>query len=398
MVIKSKAKDVKEKKVSIKPSSPPIVNFLLENYRVLGQITGGLVAVILAYIIWNSSKVAMKNLVNVDNDALSTVLLGKTPYVFFCQRGGKLEGIPTVLSELHGVLGSKVGFAIVNCSQILPSGKSMFERFKLKKEWRPTVFVTSPWSKPMQVLPTSFKDLATLRKSVETVITPKAPDVDNDKQLTKHCSKNSDSETCIVIMRGKRYTKEHAQMEEKLLLTYPYVPVASIKAQNKRLSFEDSLELPFDQFAMTLHALRNGTHYLSMVYPLSSDNIHTFVSNAISTSLDKYFTEKGQVIKLVKPATSAFKKRMPPQMPPNNNNNNDQPPQPEAAADSASEASKKKTEPELSPEEEEARRLQRERQRRDAMDKEQQEYLFQEGGGAGSTVQTEDVQEDVIEL
>mmetsp|Transcript_24967 Transcript_24967/g.25183 ORF Transcript_24967/g.25183 Transcript_24967/m.25183 type:complete len:397 (-) Transcript_24967:82-1272(-) len=396
-MVKSIPKERKQPKIT----SPPVIKFISNNLKLIVQFGVAVIGVMLSYLIWKSSFSGMRNLVNANSDELSAAFLGKMPYVFFCSRAGRQEGMPTVLSDLHGALGSKVGFAVVNCSQTLPSGKNMYQRFKLKKEWRPTVFITSPWSKPVQMLPASFKDLPTLRKAVDAVVTAKATEIEKDSQLTKLCAKAAGTHPCVVIVKGKKYSKDHAVMEENLVTRYPDIPVLSIKGYNKRLSFEDSSESPHDQFAMKLYAIRNNTHYLAMVFPLSTDNINTFVDRAIESPLQNYFTDNIP-IKLAKPSSSQFKQRLPPQMPKAE-------PQPEPkthkekskkSAQDPAENAKKEAEPELTPEqkrEEELKRQQRERERREEMERQQQEYLFQEEE-LGSRESADDSEEELIEL
>ena len=48
----------------------------------------------------------------------------------------------------------------------------------------------------------------------------------------------------------------------------------------KAAELEDAESLP-DSFAMKIHALRNGTHHMSMVNPVTWDYLSTFVSHAV---------------------------------------------------------------------------------------------------------------------
>jgi hypothetical protein len=69
-----------------------------------------------------------------------------------------------------------INFAVLDCNQVLPSSnKTIYDRFKLKKEYRPVFFVTAPWLlKPVQAEPTQMKDVQTFKKFVEnTVLFPK---------------------------------------------------------------------------------------------------------------------------------------------------------------------------------------------------------------------------------
>jgi hypothetical protein len=213
-----------------------------------------------------------------------------------------------------------MGFALVNCSQVLPSGKNLWDRLKLKQEIKPTIFETAPWTKPTQVIRKELKDVASLKKFVENTMAPKGVEVITDKDLMKHCgfsapnkSANADvngrGETCFVFVKGSKYSKFNSDLEERIVRANPKLKIATIDAVKKRLSFEDPQILPASMFEMKVHALRNGTHYMSMVNPLTWDYVTTFMSQAQSTPSYSYSGDYRQPVKLIKTGSSAFKSR-----------------------------------------------------------------------------------------
>ena len=411
----------KDKKRVIQ-KTPTIVSFLLGNYAKIAQVVGCIVAVIFAYVLYRSSTSAVQNLINANDETLKTAFFGKLPHLFYCNRGAKDEGIPPVFSELHSFMGSKMGFSVLNCSQVLRSGKTIWQRFKLKKEWRPSVFATAPWlkSKAIQVLPTSLNDLASMKKFVETSLAPRGTEVNNDKQLVKLCNFSSDSvpsstaTTCLIIIKGNRFTKEHAQLEAQLVLAHPDVPIASVDAKKRRLSFEDTIELPADQFAMKIHALRDSVYYLSMVYPISAENIKSFVDHALSTTTSTYFGDKSTSVRLVKPAVPSFKSRggtTNPKYPEEQNSKQSNDPkkssktQSERKTESSSTnagnsgtSSESSNSGSNSAEEDQVRRQQRESEIRENMERKRKEYLYDDNNEVDGHEAESDDEEDVIEL
>lgn len=388
MVSKSKAN--KEILKASKPAPSKFVRIALENQSRIIQVAAALVSVILGVIIYRGSSGGVQNLENASNEVLSAAFFSKTPYMFFCNRGGanNFEGIPTAMSDLHSIDGSKLGFAVLNCSQVLPSGKTIWNRFGIKKDWKPTVFATTPWSKAIQVPPIDLKDVASLRRFVETSLSPQSTAIINEKHFTKHCAK---APTCFVIVKGIKYSKDDAAIEEKLVLAYPSLPIGSLIGITKRLSFEDVSNLPADQFSMKVHALRNGTHYLSMTYPTSWENVRSFVEYALKAPLSKYFSDEGLPVKLITP-TLSFKKRGPPPPPSGSE-------QSEGSGKKSKDKFSKKAEEvdeTLDPVEAEARSRQRERERREEMERQRRENVFQEGESDGR--HGDDDEEEVIEL
>ena len=294
------------------------LGFVVQNYRVILQVLVAVVAVVFTHTIWKQSSSGVQNLINASDATLKSVLLGDKPFLFYCHRGGKNEIPPVVFSQMHETKSATVGFGILNCSQVMPSGKTIMDRFGLKREWRPIMFATAPWSKPKQIPPPQMKDFATLRKYFAQVTAARATEVQSDKELSAHCGfarnvtfdDRSVGETCVVLVKGKRHGKKQVELEEWLVHAFPKVKMASVDATKRRLSFEDPAALPADDFALKVHALRNGTHSLTMESPLTWDYLNTFVSHAVGSPLFS-FESDGLRVSLVKTgaASSAFKDR-----------------------------------------------------------------------------------------
>jgi hypothetical protein len=65
-----------------------------------------------------------------------------------------------------------------------------------------------------------------------------------------------------------------------------------------------------DQYALQVHALRNGTHYLSMSTPATWDYLKTFVSRAASSTLSDFSEAGASGVSLTSgEKASNFKKR-----------------------------------------------------------------------------------------
>lgn len=317
-----------------------------------------------------------------------------------------------------------MGFAAVNCSQILPSGNNLWERFKLKREIRPTIFGTAPWMKVKQAEVHHMKDLESLKKFVDTRMVPKGTEITTDKDLRKFCGfdknivrdMNSVGDTCLVLVKGARFTKVQADLEQKLVLKYRRVKIATIDGSKVRLSMENSQDYPTDQFALRLHALRNGTHYLSMVNPPTWDYTNTFVAQAIGNPLYGYNDAEG--IRLIKSTTAerqkarkdkaSGKKQSPKKDPPSTKKPDTMPNKDDSSSgssdrDSSSSSSGSGSGESAAPQEiSEAERVRRERLRRDEMERQEREHLFGYGSGKDEEEETteavEDMEEDIIEL
>jgi hypothetical protein len=350
-----------------------------------------LLAIVMLATFWKKSTVGVKDLTTADADTLKEAFFGKTPYLFYCGKHAKDEKLPEPFRDAHASKAMTMGFAKVNCSQVLPSGKTIYERFKLKKIVRPTIFATAPWMKPQQVAMNHLKDYGTLIKYIETVMAPKPTVVNADKDLHKFCGfdKNTTTDvrsigdTCVVVLRGTRYGKVHTDLEKRLVLEYPQVRFAALDATKKRLSFEETTEfVAADNFALKLHALRNGTHYITMVNPATWDYLTTFVGQAVGTPLYGYTGDGNVRTHLVKARsdgtidntaskTKKFKKRGPP-------------PAAYTSSQSSTASEKVTEEPKTDPAAQEAERVRKERARREAMERAAAEHhMHGDDGDAG---------------
>eukprot|EP01034_Spumella_vulgaris_P029480 gene29480-36542_t len=299
-----------------------------------------------------------------------------------------------------------MGFASVNCSQLLPSGKSLFDRFKLKRTIQPTIFSTAPWTKPQQAGVSHIKDVASLKKFTETVMAPKGTDVANDKDFRKFCAfsknvvtdENEVSETCLIMLKGGRYSKIHADLEQKLVLQYPRLKIAAVDANKKRLSFEDASTSPAEDFGLKFHAVRNGTHYISMVNPVTWDYVNTFVSHALGAPLNGFTGEGDEPIRLEGPNSAALnaaaeekaaKTRAKLQKKRNKRAKQQKAAYEAAAAAQAEKEGEEKVAPKtdatpavnVDPTEVERQRREKERLRREEMDRLEKAHLFDESEG-----------------
>ena len=212
-----------------------------------------------------------------------------------------------------------INFALVNCSTVGPSGKNLYQRFKLKPEIKPTIFGTAPWIKlPKQVPRENLKDVSLLSKYVDTAFAARAVEVYADKDFQSVCDFNKKKDpdvdysydTCIVIVKGSRFGRSHTELEEKLVKQNARRKIITIDGTKRRLSFEDIDAMPASHFAMKLHAIRNGTHYMSMTNPSTLDYLSTFISHSLSAPISHYnHQDKYALITINKTQKSAFKNR-----------------------------------------------------------------------------------------
>ena len=297
-----------------------------------------------------------------------------------------------------------MNFALVNCSTVGPSGKNLYQRFKINRDIKPTIFGTAPWMKlPKQVPRENMKDVGTLSKYIDTAFTAKTVEVYSDKDLKAACDFNKKKDpgvdysydTCLVLVKGSRFGRSHMELEEKLVKLNARRKFISLDGTKRRLSFEDVDAMPSNHFAMKLHAIRNGSHYMSMTNPSTFDYLSTFISHSLSAPISQYnHQDKYALITINKTQKSAFKNRN--QNFDNHNNNNGNSKSKKSKNDNDN-TDKDNDTIEREIEEVKRRNREKERLRRERLEREAQENLYGDGSESSGS-NDEEEEEEIIEL
>lgn len=279
------------------------------------------IVVIVAYV-WQTrvNAAPLEDLSNVDVNVLKQTIFGSKPYLFYCDRRQRGEKIPESFEKLRHSMHPKVGFATVNCSQQVvaatdeaPVPVTMWDKFKLKREWRPAVFASAPWMRLKQIPPDVLGDRGsgaggmsrTLHKFVDVDMRPQATHVVTDNDFLRHCgfsgkSKNTGSSTCIILIKGAKYGAAQEDLEAKLVTKYTKTKFARVAGSTTSFNFDKQLaktlrggstssgkkkgsSLPHhSEYALRVVAIRDGQHYLPMTYSPTWNYIDTFVAHAIN--------------------------------------------------------------------------------------------------------------------
>jgi len=276
----------------------------------------GIVVALFVGLLFRNSLQTVQNLRGADMATVKAALLGPTPFVLYCHRGGVKEEPPANFVALHAEFRAKIGFAMVNCHSKLTESATVYERFKLDKKVKPTIFITSPWGRAIQVPLSAQKELTTFRKFLKEAITPHGRPVTSEKQLFRDCNFNvstpvGDLPPCVVVVKGGKYGDKHAALEEQLVTHYRSLRVVSLDAMKHRLSFEDAKKNPADHFGMKVYAMKGMRRHMTMIYPLDWSAIKSFVDNAIKQPLSGYdsTSDKSTVTVVKAKASKKFKDR-----------------------------------------------------------------------------------------
>mmetsp|Transcript_5272 Transcript_5272/g.11969 ORF Transcript_5272/g.11969 Transcript_5272/m.11969 type:complete len:440 (+) Transcript_5272:117-1436(+) len=117
-------------------------------------------------------------------------------------------------------------YVMMDCDYVLPdSGKSIYDKFKINKKKRPTVFVSGKVGPPKQVPEKHLKTGAMLTKLLKQMLEPHAAKIEKAKELKEKCL---NKEVCALLLKGGKPEPYVKHAVANLLGKYPKVQFASV--------------------------------------------------------------------------------------------------------------------------------------------------------------------------
>jgi len=144
-------------------------------------------------------------------------------YVVLCHSDdsaseGSSKHLSSVFVEAkEGAYKELADFVLMDCGFILPSGKSIAERFDLDLKIRPTIFVSGKYGQPKQIPAKHLKTGPMLLKLLRQMIEPHPTKISSTKVLKASCL---DKEYCAVLIKGGTPTSTIKSSIQKLMETY----------------------------------------------------------------------------------------------------------------------------------------------------------------------------------
>lgn len=111
-------------------------------------------------------------------------------------------------------------FVLVDCTYILPSGKSIADRFELDLSKRPTIFLSGKIGPPKQIPDKHLKTGQMLVKALKHKLEPHASIIQN----TKHLKECLNQDLCVVFLKGgppEKHVKKTFQVRAIVLFQLP---------------------------------------------------------------------------------------------------------------------------------------------------------------------------------
>lgn len=287
-----------------------IISFIFINYKLILFLLFLLISLIYSYLLYSSSFSSsfILNLINKDILTLKTIFYSNKPHIHYCYNYGSLDYIPNKLVTAYKSINQYNNYqlTILNCSQILPSGKTIEMKYNLNKKWKPMIFITIPWSKPIQITPMSLKESNSIANFILTSVKPKHHYVSNTKEFEDYCQfktkkgksiNQNDNQNyngvCFVVMKGNRYTDYHDSLIDSVIKEYYKYNVVLINSNERRLSFEkylkDNSYLNPNNYGIKIYLVKNTTYYMELTDSPNYENIQKFMKKIQNVSYFRSF-------------------------------------------------------------------------------------------------------------
>ncbi|KAL3668136.1 hypothetical protein V7S43_006999 [Phytophthora oleae] len=190
-----------------------------------------------AFLQFSTSKDHVYRIEVSDSALMERVFRSGEPWVVLCS--GPDDVLPDVFDKVSPRLAGKSFVGVLDCKQKLPgSGKSVLNRYGIKKSITPTVFTVANGEKPKQVFLNHLQSAAALAKHVKTRTKKTMQQVQNSAQLEARCLSRS---SCVLVLRSHRFQPHERQWIDKLMHKHRTLSFAWIDSTSLKLMLEKML-------------------------------------------------------------------------------------------------------------------------------------------------------------
>ena len=151
-------------------------------------------------LLFSSEKIQLPRIDVTDELALRELFFGEGDgknYAALCQSDTNLP-ISSVFQDAKSEGSVRAEFVLVDCTYILPSGKSIADRFGLDLTRRPSIFVSGKIGSPKQIPEKHLKTGKMLVKALKSKLEPHVTKIENTKQLKECLGQNM----CVVFLKA----------------------------------------------------------------------------------------------------------------------------------------------------------------------------------------------------
>lgn len=159
--------------------------------------------------------------------------------------------ISSVFQDAKSEGSVKAEFVLVDCTYVLPSGKSIADRFGLDLTRRPSIFVSGKIGSPKQIPEKHLKTGKMLVKALKSKLEPHVAKVENTKQLKECLGQNM----CVVFLKAGPPEKYVRNTFQNLIAEFQGLQFAVLDSSNLILTNLEQTNIRESEFTKGEHRL-----------------------------------------------------------------------------------------------------------------------------------------------
>jgi hypothetical protein len=197
-------------------------------------VVGSVVLALYAVLLFKASgDAAPLPLSAADPETLKEVFSGGEPWVVWCSDAAGLDLAAThsIIEQAAPLLGGAVRVGVLDCSALLPSGKSTYEKLKLNSTESPVMFFSANGQKPHQVRAKHAKSVKSLVEYATSKSTPLLRRPTSTAMLQQHCLS---AKWCALVLTDGRLSEPYKSDVDELVGRFRNVQFNALDASKYR--------------------------------------------------------------------------------------------------------------------------------------------------------------------
>ncbi|OQR85163.1 hypothetical protein ACHHYP_12180 [Achlya hypogyna] len=210
-----------------------------DHWLALSAVGSIIVALFAGFFIQFSYSETRMHLIHLDDAALvRRVFKSGEPWVVLCANADSV--IPEVFDKASERLLGKVQIGVLDCNDRLPSGKSVYDKFSIRRDITPTVFTVANGEKPKQLFLNYLQKSKALAAQALVQTAKELHEVQTTGQLQDKCL--SKANPCMLVFRGpKKFEPFQKKWLRELMHSHRHVKFVWADASILKLSVESLL-------------------------------------------------------------------------------------------------------------------------------------------------------------
>ncbi|OQS04296.1 hypothetical protein THRCLA_03461 [Thraustotheca clavata] len=292
-----------------------------DHWMAISVVFAIIAALFVGFFVQFSYSETRVHMIQLDDDThVHRVFKSGEPWVILCANPDSV--LPEVFDKASERLVGKVNVGVLDCNDLLPSGKSVYNKFGIRRDISPTIFTVANGEKPKQIFLNYLQKSKALASQAIAQTAKEFHELQTTTQLQEKCL--SKSSPCVLVYRGKKkFETFQKKWIKELMHNHRLVKFAWADSTILKLSAESLVKGFKDHSVMLFVKSKNESNPTTPILHAKGYNsyfdqlpVAQFIStNVQATAFDNFKT-------LTKPVTLKRRVKKQPTIPKENTKSN----------------------------------------------------------------------------